>query len=67
VTKDMLRLRDWPIISFSVFTLGLFAAQEFGRGFTQATGLTFLAVVLIWLPASLTRRKSNAEARGATV
>jgi hypothetical protein len=66
VTKDLLRLRDWPIISFSFFTLGVFAAQDFGRGFTQAIGLTFLAVALIWSVASLARRWSNAEARGAT-
>ena len=54
--KDMLRLRDWPIISFSFFTLGVFAAQDFGRGFAHAIGMTFLAVAIFWSMGTLVRR-----------
>ncbi len=62
--KDMLRLRDWPIISFSFFTLGVFAAQDFGHGFSHAIGLTFLAVAVFWSVATLARRRVD---RGAAV
>ena len=66
---DMLRLREWPIISFSFFTLGVFAAKDFGGGFVHAVGLTFLAVAAVWTVASTNRRRSEVSlpARRATV
>ena len=62
--KDMLRLRDWPIISFAFFTLGVFAAQDFGHGFAHAIGVTFMAVAVIWSVGTLARRRT--ERRSAT-
>jgi len=56
---DMLRLREWPIISFSFFTLGVFAANDFGHGFVHTIGLTFLAAAVIWAVASTNRRLSR--------
>ena len=61
---DMLRLREWPIISFSFFTLGVFAAQDFGPGFVHAIGLTFLAVSIIWAVASTARRHAEKAPAG---
>ncbi len=60
---DMLRLREWPIISVSLFTLGVFAANDFGHGFVNTIGLTFLAVAAIWAVASKARRRSWTEVR----
>jgi apolipoprotein N-acyltransferase len=56
---DMLRLREWPIISFSFFTLGVFAANDFGHGFVHTIGLSFLAVAVIWAVASTGRRRAE--------
>jgi hypothetical protein len=53
---DMLRLREWPIISFSFFTLGVFAANDFGHGFVHTIGLSFLAVAVIWVLNYLTHK-----------
>lgn len=67
MTTDMLRLREWPIISFSFFTLGVFAANDFGHGFAHTIGLSFLAVAAFWAVASIGRRraeKSEVRAQG---
>jgi hypothetical protein len=68
MTADRLRLRDWPIISFSFFTLGVFAANGFGHGFAHTVGLSFLAVAVIWAVASTNRglsRKAEVRVQGA--
>ena len=54
MTTDMLRLRDWPIISFAFFTLGVFAANDFGHGFAHTIGLSFLAIAAFWAVTSVT-------------
>ncbi|HUY19124.1 MAG TPA: hypothetical protein VMV15_07845 [Candidatus Binataceae bacterium] len=58
MNADLLRLKEWPIVSFSFFTLGAFAANDFGRGFVNTIGLTFLVVAAIWTVASTVRRGS---------
>lgn len=57
MVKDMLRRREWPIIIFSFFTLGVFAANDFGRGFVHTVGLSFVGVAVIWATASMNRRR----------
>lgn len=56
---DMLRLRDWPIISFSFFTLGVFAANDFGHGFAHTIGLSFIAIAAFWAVTSIGRRRAE--------
>jgi apolipoprotein N-acyltransferase len=56
---DIVRLREWPIVSFSFFTLGVFAANDFGHGFVHTIGLSFIAAAVIWAVASKNRRRSE--------
>ncbi len=58
---DLLRLREWPIVSLSLFTLGVFAARDFGPGFEHAIGLVFLAVSALWVATSMGRRRSERD------
>ena len=57
MNSDLMRMREWPIVGFSVFTLGVFAARDFGPGFDQAIGLVFLAVSALWVATSMSRRR----------
>lgn len=57
MVKDMLRRREWPLIIFSFFTLGVFTANDFGRPFVHTVGLSFIAVAVIWAAASMNRRR----------
>ena len=58
---DLMKLREWPIVSFSVFTLGVFAARDFGPGFEYAIGLVFLAVAMLWVATSVSRRRGERD------
>ncbi|HTW89116.1 MAG TPA: hypothetical protein VMD75_14030 [Candidatus Binataceae bacterium] len=67
--KDLLRRREWPIVIFSFFTLGAFAANDLGRGFVHTIGLSFIGVTVIWAAASMNRRrmrKSEIRVQGLT-
>ena len=55
--SEMFRNREWPIISFSLFTLGVFAANDFGHEFARVVGLSFMAVAFVWTIASQNRRR----------
>jgi hypothetical protein len=60
MTTDMQRHHEWPIVSFSIFTLGVFAGNDLGPGFINAIGLAFLAVTAIWAVVSKVRQRSEA-------
>ena len=58
---DLLSLKEWPIISVTIFVLGVFAGSSFGAGFKYAIGLVWLAVTTLWLVASVGRRRAERD------